>query len=241
MTDPRDKNKMSGWGHAQDSIFDRALRNSKSRSLPAKNVYDTNETDVNKLLSQSLQPSIFAKKQEGVNLTVEEMEKLCFYDSLTQTYNYKYVMRKIRQEVYRAVRYQRWLTVMVVSVDSYLEYFEQVGFLGLDYLLLKISNIIIGALRKDIDLIGRYGDNRFIIALPETPPEGAIIVANRIINNLERCELQYQWFRTKATVSIGISFYPGHAHTAPELVALADIVCDQANLLGGDGVYVCPD
>ncbi len=242
MTDSKDKNKFSGWGHSRDSIFDRAMRSSQNnRKLPAKNTYDPCETDVNKLLAQSLQPSIFSEKSTQSTLSPEEIEKLCFYDNVTQAYNFRYLMRKLRHEVYRSVRYQRWLTVMVVSIDSYLDYFEQVGFLGLDYLLVKISSILIGALRKDLDIIGRYGDNRFIIILPETPPEDSLIVANRIINNLDRIELQYQWFKTKATVSIGISYYPGHAHTAPELVAIADLVCDQVNINGGDGIFVCPE
>ena len=150
-------------------------------------------------------------------------------------------MRKLKSEVSRSVRYQRWLTVFVIAIDKYFDIYEEVGFLGTEYLTNKICNTIINCARKDLDLIARFGDSRFILALPETEPENAMQVASRIMNTFEKIDFQYQWFKTKISVSVGVSFYPGHAHTAVELVALADIMCDHVGMLGGGGVLVCPD
>jgi len=72
------------------------------------------------------------------------------------------------------------------------------------------------------DVAARYGGDEFIVLLPETPPQGAMEVAERIRNRVAGNPLELDGKHVVSSVSIGIACYPEDGGTLDALAAHAD-------------------
>ncbi|HEV3009551.1 MAG TPA: GGDEF domain-containing protein, partial [Burkholderiales bacterium] len=98
-------------------------------------------------------------------------------------------------------------------------------------LLRQVANAVQSELRAT-DVPARYGGDEFIVLLPETPPKGALDVAERIRNAISARALAIDGQRLMATVSIGIACYPEDGRTIDALAARADRALYQAKAQG---------
>jgi diguanylate cyclase (GGDEF)-like protein len=88
-------------------------------------------------------------------------------------------------------------------------------------LLRQLANAVQAELRAT-DVPARYGGDEFIVLLPETPPKGAMDVAERIRNAIGSRPLALDGQQLSATVSIGVACYPEDGRTLDALAARAD-------------------
>ena len=73
------------------------------------------------------------------------------------------------------------------------------------------------------DILARYGGDEFVVVLPETPPSGALVIAERIRKAIESHRfLQDQGLEARISASFGIASYPDHALTPEGLIQKAD-------------------
>jgi len=86
------------------------------------------------------------------------------------------------------------------------------------------------------DVPARYGGDEFIVLLPETPPKGALDVAERIRNAIASRPLAINGQQINATVSVGIACYPEDGRTLDALAARADRALYQAKQEGRNRV-----
>jgi len=68
----------------------------------------------------------------------------------------------------------------------------------------------------------RYGGDEFVVMLPDTPPRGALEVAERIRNAIEETPFTTEAGRVPSTVSIGVASYPEDGRSMDALLARAD-------------------
>ena len=101
----------------------------------------------------------------------------------------------------------------------------------------KISVTLGGALRPN-DFLGRWrmGDE-FIIILPATSVEQAMAVAERLRASVEQASSSWLY---PTSVSVGISYYPRHGSSAPELLEAAEIALKSSKSLGKNRVSIAP-
>src|SRR5262249_44325009 len=104
-------------------------------------------------------------------------------DPLTGLVNAEYLTLKLEEEVKRAARYGQPLSLVLVEVKAFDQLVERNGRAAGDEALLEVAGVLLCESR-DVDVAGRVGASRFHLLMPNTPADGARIVARRIVENL---------------------------------------------------------
>jgi diguanylate cyclase (GGDEF)-like protein len=148
------------------------------------------------------------------------------YESLTGLFRREAILEQLERELERAVRYGRPLSLAMADLDFFKGINDRFGHLAGDTLLKEIAHIAAQGIRST-DLIGRYGGEEFIIVLPETEMTGAVRVAEKIRDLVERTAVPMDdGSCAGVTISIGLAelpHRPGEERmTARDLIAAAD-------------------
>jgi diguanylate cyclase (GGDEF)-like protein len=152
----------------------------------------------------------------------EETERMSITDSLTGLYNHKEFFKLLRGELDRAKRFNTDLSLLMIDVDNFKIFNDTYGHLTGDMALKMISKGITRAVRK-IDIVSRYGGEEFTAILPETDQSGAIVLAERIKNEVASMNMSpVEDERVTLTVSIGICSCPAGNMTPDQIVSRAD-------------------
>lgn len=166
----------------------------------------------------------------------EEIYRLTIVDALTDSHNKRYLMEFLGREVSCAMRYRRPLSLVMIDIDRFKSVNDQFGHLCGDYVLREMATCIKGAIRKE-DLFARYGGEEFALVLPETPTEGAVLIAERIRQRVETNPFQYEGKPLQITISLGVASLTGDDWTTTtELVGQADEKLYQAKHAGRNRV-----
>ncbi|CUH94255.1 hypothetical protein P22_0321 [Propionispora sp. 2/2-37] len=155
---------------------------------------------------------------------VSKVEVQAITDGLTGLYNYRYFRTILEQELKRAVRYKRPLSLIMIDIDYFKHYNDANGHLAGDSVLSTVATLAKQACR-DVDFVVRYGGEEFAILLPETIVDEACILAERIRKGIAEHVFPNGSSQPNGavTVSIGISNYPQDAYYDIELIECADI------------------
>lgn len=169
----------------------------------------------------------------------KEMERVSLTDPLTGLYNRRYFENSLRSEVARAARFSHPLSLVMLDIDHFKNYNDQLGHTNGDLLLKGMANVLTKTIRT-CDTIARYGGEEFCVILPEINKEGATLFSRRlrdIINQhpFERREIQPQGC---ITVSMGIATYPNDANRGNDLVDKADSAMYRAKKHGRNQVSI---
>ena len=109
----------------------------------------------------------------------------------------------------------------MIDSDNLKQINDQHGHEAGNRMLKTVARSIGGELRST-DVLARYGGDEFIVLLPETPPERAIDVAERIRRAIETSLSEFGGERLHTTVSIGVACYPEDGRSLDALQARAD-------------------
>lgn len=141
--------------------------------------------------------------------TKKELIKTAICDELTGLYNRKYLHHRLDAEISRAKRYGTHLSCLLLDIDYFKIVNDMYGYDWGDILLRKIAQMLSALVRKE-DVLTRYGDEEFIIILPETTEQQAMIFAERFRKDVERMEFipANEEERHPITISGGISSFP---------------------------------
>jgi diguanylate cyclase (GGDEF)-like protein len=86
--------------------------------------------------------------------------------------------------------------------------------------------------------VGRYGGDEFVVVLPETPLNGALVIAERIRKKIEDYEFVAQDLSIHLTISLGVANCPKHTLTAEGLIKKADAAMYRAKELTKNSIKV---
>lgn len=130
-------------------------------------------------------------------------------DELTGLYNRKYLHHRLEAEMSRAKRYGTQLSCLSIDIDFFKTVNDMYGYDWGDVLLKKIAQMLEALVRKE-DILTRYGDEEFILILPNTSEDNAYIFAERFRRDIEKMEFipANEEERHPITISGGISSYP---------------------------------
>jgi diguanylate cyclase (GGDEF)-like protein len=182
---------------------------------------------------------------------MDELKRLAVTDGLTGLYNYRYFRERLDEEILRARRYERDLSLILMDLDNFKSVNDLFGHLKGDEVLVAAAQLITKNIRrvdkpsimkgKEDDITVRYGGEEFMIILPETPLKGAVVVAQRLrvlvkekINRILPVAEQVR-DRPIITGSFGVvSLKPDE--TADEFIMRVDEAMYEAKDKGKDGV-----
>jgi diguanylate cyclase (GGDEF)-like protein len=168
----------------------------------------------------------------------EQVQLMAITDALTGIYNRRYFFTVGDNEMARAQRYGSNLSLIMLDIDHFKKVNDEFGHLVGDQTLVMITQACSNELRK-IDILCRYGGEEFVILLPETSRDEAIIAAERIRKSIEEQKLTLDGDReVKVTVSIGVSEFGQETGTLKELIDEADQALYRAKEEGRNCVRV---
>ena len=130
-------------------------------------------------------------------------------DELTGLHNRKYLQERLEQEISRAKRYGNKLSCLLFDLDFFKVVNDIYGYEWGDVLLRSIADKLKQLIRKE-DVLTRYGDEEFLLILPNTSEANAFLFAERFRRDIEKMEFipAGEEERHPITISGGISTYP---------------------------------
>jgi diguanylate cyclase (GGDEF)-like protein/putative nucleotidyltransferase with HDIG domain len=171
------------------------------------------------------------------SLSVPQLQEEARVDPKTGLFNARYFADALADELSRAQRFERPLTLIMADLDLLRDINNTYGHLAGDAVLKGIAETFRAQLRH-YDVPARFGGEEFAILLPETPPEQAFEIAERIRRAVaaRAFDVETSSEPIKATVSIGVSGFPRDAADANELIHQADLAVYRAKLQGRNRV-----
>ena len=146
------------------------------------------------------------KANHDLSIANEELQRLSCLDGLTSVVNRRGFDMQFSVEWRRCLRDMTALCVMMIDVDNFKPFNDHYGHLAGDDCLRNIAQAIKSELLRPGDIIARFGGEEFVVLLPCTEIEGAIDVANRIMQALEKANIAYPdgIVADRSTISMGI-------------------------------------
>ena len=139
----------------------------------------------------------------------DKINKVSTTDELTGLHNRKYLQERLDQEIARARRYKTPLSCLLFDIDFFKVVNDMYGYEWGDVLLKNLAEKLKQMVRKE-DVLTRYGDEEFILILPNTTEDNAFLFGERFRRDIEKMEFipAGEEERHPITISGGISTYP---------------------------------
>lgn len=162
-----------------------------------------------------------------------ELEQRAVTDSLTGLLNRGYLEERLTEEIKRSNRYGYPMSFLMIDVDYFKPYNDNFGHAAGDTALKMVANCLRETLRG-ADVAARYGGEEFSILLPQTTPDEAQTIAERVREKVEKTEFPHR----KVTVSIGIASCSHVISTPKDIISAADKALYEAKAKGRNNVQI---
>jgi len=166
---------------------------------------------------------------------LEQTRRMANTDGLTGLYNHRYLQERMKQEIERAERYERPLSVVMADLDHFKKFNDTHGHPKGDKVLIAVAQALRQVSRAS-DILARYGGEEFTLILPETTAQEAGLVAERARQRVAALKLDDKedaGSADDATVSLSLgvaSHTPGASKE--ELIEAADAALYRAKREG---------
>jgi diguanylate cyclase (GGDEF)-like protein len=167
----------------------------------------------------------------------DRLNRLATLDGLTQVANRRQFDQCLQHEWQRLSRERQDLSLILCDIDYFKNYNDTYGHLAGDDCLQKVVYALQKAVQRPADLVARYGGEEFAVILPNTPPAGAMKVAENIREMVNRLHIHHAASQVSpwVTLSLGISTtIPTPEELPATLIAQADVALYQAKTQGRD-------
>jgi diguanylate cyclase (GGDEF)-like protein len=163
-----------------------------------------------------LNAAMLEKQAELIRLN-EHLKKLAARDGLTNLWNHRSFQEQLTNELARAERHMRPLSLILLDVDSFKQFNDTYGHQAGDDVLKSVAAILQASARQ-IDTVARYGGEEFAIILPDEDENTSCAAAERFRNAIGT----WPWDERGVTASFGVATLDrGHENSAA-MIADAD-------------------
>jgi len=147
------------------------------------------------------------------------LEKLAVTDGLTRCYNHSHIIDRLGHEICAAFRHSDPLSITMFDIDFFKKINDTYGHQVGDEVLVKVTDKIKDVLRE-IDIIGRYGGEEFLVVMRKTDREGCYIASERIRKQVEALTWEHE--NLHVTISGGIGVLENESENAASMIKRAD-------------------
>lgn len=170
------------------------------------------------------------------------LSEMAYRDPLTRLYQRWYLLEQIQLEISRAARYGKTFSVIFIDIDGLGTLNESRGIKAGDAVLIRVARIVEQCCRTS-DIIARFAGDEIGILLTDTPADGAVLLAGRILERwLDEGSTNSQ---TATTVSIAVATSQNgdsEPFTDPDqLLESLSLTMQRAKKAGGSRVEICEE
>lgn len=155
--------------------------------------------------------------QSQLEAALARVEEQSVTDSLTGLRNRRAFERRLSEEFERVTRYQPPLSLLLLDVDRFKSFNDTFGHIEGDQALQSVARLLQENARTS-DFVSRYGGEEFVVILPNTAAEGALVLAERFRRAIE----QEPWPQRPITISVGVATVSSETSDAKALLQAAD-------------------
>jgi len=172
--------------------------------------------------------------------SMRELEHLSITDGLTGLFNSRHFFHRLRVELARSERYSHNVSLMVLDLDHFKVLNDTYGHQEGDHALQCIARTICAGIRRP-DSAYRYGGEEFTVVLPETEAEAAILVAERLLDEIRATVIcSGEHHEARVTASMGVAQWNG-SEDMRNLLRRADMAMYTAKKNGRNRVVPATD
>lgn len=145
-------------------------------------------------------------------------------DTLTGLYVRRFMEESLSRELERSIRYRRSLSLLMLDLDHFKSINDRWGHDSGDHALRLVARVILQSCRQS-DIACRYGGEEFVVILPETEGDSAMVFAERLRRRVEESDFRIGSSSVPITVSGGIATIrndDGKETTAGQILSRAD-------------------
>ncbi|NNU67557.1 PleD family two-component system response regulator [Rhizobium sp. WYCCWR 11152] len=201
------------------------------------NDYIIRPVDPNELVARSLTQIRRKRYNDRLRASVKQTIELAVTDALTGLYNRRYLDNHLNVLFNRSMARGRPLSVLITDIDRFKHVNDTYGHDGGDEVLREFSNRVRSTIRG-ADLACRYGGEEFVVVMPDTSPEIAAAVAERLRAAIENAPfmLKHAGEALNVTASFGIASRITSVLTPDQLMKQADLALYEAKNTGRNRV-----
>ena len=168
---------------------------------------------------------------------IRDAEAKALTDVLTAIWNRRFFEDRYPIELQRAHRYHRSLAVLMIDIDSFKSYNDTYGHLAGDQALQIVAQLLKSNLRTS-DILCRYGGDEFVVLLPESDLEHALLAAEKLRRAVaaEALPDRHGIASGHINISIGVAACPENGISEADLLYQADRALYGAKETGRDRV-----
>ncbi|MGR9135449.1 PleD family two-component system response regulator [Rhizobium leguminosarum] len=201
------------------------------------NDYIIRPVDPNELVARSLTQIRRKRYNDRLRASVKQTIELAVTDPLTGLYNRRYLDNHLNVLFNRSMARGRPLSVLITDIDRFKHVNDTYGHDGGDEVLREFANRVRSTIRG-ADLACRYGGEEFVAVMPDTSPEIAAAVAERLRAAIENAPfmLKHAGEALNVTASFGIASRITSVLTPDQLMKQADLALYEAKNTGRNRV-----
>jgi diguanylate cyclase (GGDEF)-like protein len=173
----------------------------------------------------------------------ERARTQAYTDSLTNLSTRRHFFELAERELSRSRRYGSPLSVIMFDFDQFKDVNDRYGHAAGDQVLSDAAHLLRDQLRE-VDVVGRYGGDEFVILLPETRLPTARVVAERLRRSIARAEFAVDGdgsHHVKLTASLGVAQYTEDCADIDALLDRADQALYRSKQAGNNQVKAWGD
>jgi diguanylate cyclase (GGDEF)-like protein len=156
----------------------------------------------------------------------QRVAHLAYHDALTDLPNRTLLHDRLAQAMRTASREGVSVSLLVVDLDGFKQVNDTRGHRAGDRVLQHVASRVRELLRE-VDTVARLGGDEFAVVLPATAVDGALLVARKLLEGIEKpCLVEQRFLSVRG--SIGIAAFPDHAKSADALLQKADLAMYRA-------------
>ena len=158
----------------------------------------------------------------GVAINNAKLYEMATTDMMTNLKIHHYFQAALIEEIDRAVKYKRPLSLIMADIDYFKKFNDTYGHTAGDAVLKAVARVIKQNIRPT-DIPARYGGEEFSVILPRTDIHESLIVAERIRHSVEKEIVHHENKELCVTISIGITQFDSNTDKAKnDLIGRAD-------------------
>lgn len=168
----------------------------------------------------------------------ERLQTIVLTDPLSGCYNRRGLNQLAEREVSRAIRQKKELAVLAIDLDHFKRINDDYGHLTGDEVLREVGALL-QATAREADVVARFGGEEFTILVPDSNEDGALILADRVMQAFRQYRFRSLPPDVRITVSVGVAAdWARDDDVAKTLLARADEALYVAKRNGRDQAVV---